>query len=603
MCLAGWPAGVMAQQAQPTQITFEAQGSEPWVLDELREASLLANAEREEIYDPQELMAAARSDYARLLGALYAQAHYSAVISILVDGKEAASIPTLEAPRQIRRIQVVVQPGPVFDFRKTRVAPLAPGTTLPDGFQPDRRAHSTLIQQSAEAARLGWRNVGHAKVAVADQQIVADHAASRLDVDVTMAPGPRVTFGQTLVAGNKDVRTQRIKTIAGIPAGEVYSPDEMRDAARRLRRTGAFSSVALEEGDLGPGNVMDVTATVIEQLPRRFGFGAEYNTSEGLSVSTYWMHRNLLGGAENLRFDAEVTGIGNEYLGDYIKSGNDSNAMNYKVGVTYTRPATITPDTDLAVSAIAEKKSEDYYTTENLIFNVGVIHYLSDTLTGRLGLEYGTYRVTDYGGPERKYEILALPVGLTWDMRDNELNPAHGFYLDGLVKPFYGAGSTAGGTRAKLDARIYWTPGFFDRVTLAGRTQAGAVIGPSVTDIPPDYGFFSGGGGTVRGQPFQSLGVQNPDYPDNIIAGRAFFGVSGEVRAKFTETIQGVAFYDAGYIGADSFFDDSGAWQAGAGVGVRYNTGIGPIRFDIAAPVDGDTGDGVQIYVGIGQAF
>ena len=43
--------------------------------------------------------------------------------------------------------------------------------------------------------------------------------------------------------------------------------------------------------------------------------------------------------------------------------------------------------------------------------------------------------------------------------------------------------------------------------------------------------------------------------------------------------------------------------HAGAGIGVRYKTPIGPLRFDIAAPVSGKTGNGVQVYLGLGQAF
>ena len=45
------------------------------------------------------------------------------------------------------------------------------------------------------------------------------------------------------------------------------------------------------------------------------------------------------------------------------------------------------------------------------------------------------------------------------------------------------------------------------------------------------------------------------------------------------------------------------AQSMGTGLGLRYDTGFGPIRFDVATPVAGDTGDGVQIYIGIGQAF
>ena len=69
------------------------------------------------------------------------------------------------------------------------------------------------------------------------------------------------------------------------------------------------------------------------------------------------------------------------------------------------------------------------------------------------------------------------------------------------------------------------------------------------------------------------------------------------------ENIGVVAFYDTGYIGAESFYDGTGEWHAGAGVGLRYLTGLGPIRLDVAAPVAGSTGAGIQVYLGIGQAF
>jgi translocation and assembly module TamA len=36
---------------------------------------------------------------------------------------------------------------------------------------------------------------------------------------------------------------------------------------------------------------------------------------------------------------------------------------------------------------------------------------------------------------------------------------------------------------------------------------------------------------------------------------------------------------------------------------VRYDTGFGPVRLDLAVPVGGKTGRGLQVYVGIGQAF
>jgi translocation and assembly module TamA len=139
-------------------------------------------------------------------------------------------------------------------------------------------------------------------------------------------------------------------------------------------------------------------------------------------------------------------------------------------------------------------------------------------------------------------------------------------------------------------------------VTLAFRGLAGSLVGPSIATAPADFLFFSGGSGTVRGQEYQSLGVDLS--PGVTIGGRSFLGLSGEVRVQARRKLSVVGFYDAGYIGSESFVDGSGEWHSGVGAGLRYDTGIGPIRFDLAIPVSGP-GDntGLEVYIGIGQAF
>jgi translocation and assembly module TamA len=116
--------------------------------------------------------------------------------------------------------------------------------------------------------------------------------------------------------------------------------------------------------------------------------------------------------------------------------------------------------------------------------------------------------------------------------------------------------------------------------------------------VPNDYRFYSGGGGTVRGQSYQSLGIT---VNGNDTGGRSFLGLSGELRATVRKNIGVVAFADYGFIGEGSF-GGTGDSHAGAGLGLRYLTPIGPIRLDVAAPIGG-TGSGAQVYVGIGQAF
>ena len=79
---------------------------------------------------------------------------------------------------------------------------------------------------------------------------------------------------------------------------------------------------------------------------------------------------------------------------------------------------------------------------------------------------------------------------------------------------------------------------------------------------------------------------------------------SGEVRARITETIGAVGFVDAGIVSADATFSSTEDLKVGVGVGARYYTGFGPLRFDLAFPLEPGPDDAdFAFYIGIGQAF
>jgi len=552
----------------------------------------LLAAQRDGTVDPLDLFAAARSEYAGLLAALYARGYFSAVISVTLDGREAADIPPLDAPAAVNAIRISVDPGPVFAFSRAEVAPLAPGTVVPGTYAVGKVAETGAIRDSATAAVTGWRAVGHAKASVGDQDLAVNHATAELSAALQIDPGPRLRFGRFTVEGQDRMREDRIRAIAGFPEGEVFDPALLARSADRLRRAGVFRSVTLTEAETpGPDGTLDIDTQLIEELPRRFGFGAEIASSDGLDLSAYWMHRNLFGGAERLRVEGTATNIGSS------DSGTD-----YSLGVSLERPATITPDTLVGLSFQVQHIDDIDQQIDLAQIGVLATQFVSDRLTLSAGLQYRYQQVTDDTG-DYTYNELALPLGAILDERDNKFDPQRGWFLNAGVTPFLGFDDTDSGARITLDARAYRGFGEDRPVVLAGRLQAGAILGASLAGTPRDYLFFSGGGGTVRGQPYQSLGVKVLG-PDTMTGGTEFLAASVELRAMVTGSIGVVGFYDAGYVGAGSETNfNTDDWQAGAGLGLRYATGFGPIRFDIAAPVGGDTDGGVQFYVGIGQAF
>jgi translocation and assembly module TamA len=464
---------------------------------------------------------------------------------------------------------------------------------LPTGFRIGAPAESGVIVAAAGAAVDGWRSQGNAKAKVTAQDLVADHASATLSADIQIAPGPVLRFGRLTVTGQDRMREGRILKIAGLPEGERFDPAELDRAATRLRRTGVFTSVSLaEDAAITPPDYLGITATVVEQKPRRYSLGAELGSLDGLKLSGTWLHRNLMGGAERLELGAEVTNI-----------GSGTSGVDYTLGAKLDRPATFSPDTNLGLAVEFGHLDEADFFADVASTSVTLSHVFSDSLTGRAGLSYSYAAITDAVG-DATYRDLALLLGLSWDRRDSKTDAKRGFLIDAEVKPFVGFGITDNGLRAKLDLRGYRALGAEQRLVLAARLQAGAIYGASLLGTPRDDLFYSGGAGTVRGQPYQSLGIPLMRGPTSTTIGaNHFLGGSLEARVKTSETIGVVGFIDIGRIDVDGFFSDTGDWHAGAGLGIRYATGVGPLRLDVAAPVGGTTGNGVQLYLGLGQAF
>jgi translocation and assembly module TamA len=445
----------------------------------------------------------------------------------------------------------------------------------------------------------GWRNVGHAKSNVAAQNVVADHAANTLAARVELNPGPRLRFGHVAVKGNQRTRESRVRTIAGLPEGQVFTPSELKRASERLRRTGTFQSVSITENDaITAPDLLGTTVTVVEDKLRRISVGAEVSSLDRAELSAAWTHRNLFGGAERFKAEGAISNL-----------GAPDSGVDYMLGVSLDRPATFTPDTTLRFATKVQHLDQQDYRADLFDLNIGVTHYYSDTLTFRgdiafayeKGTAISTSRASSFAFVNRS---LSLPLGVTWDRRDSKTDAKNGFYIDAELKPFYGFGGPGSGARLYSDMRAYRGFGTDDRFVLAGRVQVGAVFGAGLLQAPRDDLFYSGGGGTVRGQPYQSLGVNVTIGGDPFkIGGTHFVGASLEARAKVTPKIGVVGFVDAGRVDNGAFFDASGEWHAGAGLGLRYDTGFGPIRLDVAVPMGGGTGKGGQIYVGLGQAF
>ena len=540
------------------------------------------------------LLARARADVGRITAALYREALYSGEVAIYIDGRLLQSFSPFDTvttdPVPIR---VVVTTGEPFIFGAVAASPLPPGENLRDtGLITGRVASSDAIVAAETAIGNGWRRLGHPLATVTQRDIVANHATRTLDVALDVTPGPAAAFGRVTITGPERVNARLVERRAGIDPGDLYSSDVTSRAERRLRDLGVFESVRVVTGDtLDPDGTVPITIDVSERKRRVFGFGVEYDNIDGFGANAYWMHRNLFGGAEQLRFDASIS----QNLADAFDE------PDYRLAGTFRKPAVIGAMTDFTFGLETYRQTTDAYQVTASAAKVGLTQEFSNTLSGGLVFDIETAEVNNAIQLQDQYLIATLTGTLDWDRRDNRLNPTRGFRNFLTVAPAYNFEQEGTFATFKDDFSIYQAIDADRRFVLAGRVQGGVITVDDIRTVAPYRRLYAGGPSTVRGYAFQSLAPKNRN--GDIIGGKSMFAATAEVRYRVSPAIGLAAFVDAGNA-FDTYHPQFDDLKVGVGAGVRYLTPVGPLRVDLAFPLQPDKDDSwVALYVGLGQSF
>lgn len=576
-------------------LTFDAGTDDEELKDAIEGTALLKQDEGQPVSGDLGLVIKARDDRDRILAALYEKARYGGVVDIRIGGTPIDSLPpNPEFPSGAVPVSVSVHPGPAFTFDTVTLNGDAAGRTAADyGLVRGARADSTVIIKAGEKVVADLKAESRPLAKLTDRQAIADHKTNTVDVVISAEGGPTADVGDVSVTGTKAVDAGFVKYYSRINAGQPYSPERLTKAADRLRQLGVFSSVTIQEADkLAPDGSLPMTIEVSEGKMRYFGVGAQVSTLDGLGLQGYWGHRNLFGRAESLRIEGSVNGIG---------EGNGVDDIGYSLGALFSKPGAFGPASTFTASLKAAIDDTDAYYATTGTAAVGATFELSDYDTVSGSLEVAAMQVDDPFG-DNFYLTTAIPLEYVRDTRDNKLNPTSGYRAMINAKPTYEFERSTFFSGFETSGSIYRAVGAEERVVLAGRLGAGTIVGaPTLSDIPAPRRFYLGGGGTVRGYGYQDISPRNDD--GELLGGRSYVVASAEVRVNVTETIGIVPFLDVGTVSRDALPDFSDV-RAGAGVGLRYATPFGPIRLDVAVPLNPyENGDSFGIYAGIGQAF
>jgi translocation and assembly module TamA len=607
------------------QLSFEGLAGDKDLLRALQDVSILHRLRQEPPPDGDGVVRRAEADLPRLTEALWGAGYYDGHVSILIDevrlAPNGSALPAVASRRAERYrgrapvpVRILVVRGALFTLQSVVAvgahtgAPFDP-VELPSRvlrFGPDEPARSSTVV--ALEARLvdHFRARGHPFSKVARRDAVVDHRSKTLAVTLVVDPGPLARVGTVAVRGTRDVDAAVVRSFIYTEPGDPYSSKSTAAVRKSVARIEALGSVRVREDEAldAQGN-LPLFVDVTERPSRLVGVSARYSTIDGPGVTAYWAHRNLFGGAERLRLDADLffTNRGGRFD---ITNGKDDNDLDWsnlggRFGASFLKPALWGTRNDFLLDAFVAREVTESYTSWSAGATAAIRHRFSDVFSIQSGLEIETGQARDVLG-RLDYTLVGLPLALTYDSTDSLLDPTRGSRVRASVTPYPAfLGSDPGIFVAKGQASTYYAFDEEARYVLAGRIGVGSIAGAALADIPANRRFYAGGGGSVRGYAYKTLGPKALGEP---IGGRSLLEGSIEARIKVTETIGIVPFVDAGTAFASSLPNFGERIRVAAGLGLRYYTGIGPIRLDVAFPLNREQGDSAAaVYISLGQAF
>ncbi len=427
------------------------------------------------------------------------------------------------------------------------------------------REHRVRESRNALAARISEKGYPHVKID-AEKVMSADQTASELLFRVDQ--GPYTEMGETFFTGNFLTRRKTLMRRTTFEKGAPFSLSDMLESQRNIRNVNAlqtvrFHTIGLEE----KAERVTLVAEVNEKKPYFFQFATGYDTSRLFYFNTGAGTINLLGRNKELRVFGEMSMIG------------------YKAEIGYTEPNLF----NTRIVADATVFTEE---TEDLNKNFGVqstgatVNFsrgLTPHISASLGFLYDhrdQYRTDDTPiSPEdmeqyRSRAILVTTPAISYNTTDSFVRPTEGVRTSASVGISRGIDNDLDNfLKYRATGRYYYTPS--RRLTFAVMGQAGYIDPYGNQDaIAEDQLFFLGGTMSVRG--FSENRLRSEENRDPV-GGRTFLMGSIEARYDLWRNFEIAVFYDTGTVQQAPGNKGSDKWRAGAGLGLRYHTAIGPI--------------------------
>ena len=524
----------------------------------------------------------AKSDLSRIRDILKAHAYYDAKVSFQVKERKE--------PQVVFEVSL----GPIYPIKEIRVDILPGERELSEekkpspeeiGLQEGESAVAAKVRSAQSEIAVFFQRQGYVFVSQKKPLLEVDHSSQSVRVVFRVDPGPVGRYGETKVKGLQGVEESYVRNKIPWDRGEKYHPQDVAKLKKKLMATELFSLIQVNHPEsLGDRGMLPMTVNLRERTPRSLGLGLGYETDMGIKARAYWEHRNFAGQGEKMR-----------YSGDFSK-------YIQEVAGKYRVPEFLQYNQSLIFQASLKREDAEAYDSRGVETSVGIEREISPNLSWGSGISYKGVRLED-NFRSKNFHLLSLPSFLNWDSRDDPLNPSKGETINLKLTPFDKISEVSVMfLKSTLSVKKYIQLLWLTQPTLAWRGKLGSITPASAQDIPADELFYLGGGGSIRGYPYQEIG---PEKNGDLYGGLSMLETSMELRQNISKSMGLVMFLDGGGAYEKRIPDVGKSFYWGAGVGFRYYTQVGPLRFDLAFPLDRENNKfrAYQIYLSVGQSF
>jgi translocation and assembly module TamA len=572
--------------------------------------SSLAQLDGEADPAPQ-IAARARSDETLLGDILRTYGYYDAmVLRQLSGGRRSRENGAADSDdiATVPSVRFDILPGNRYRFGQVLLGGL-PDLAEPDasrliaafGIKPGHPLYADRIIDREIELQVALGESGYPFAVLGEPDLLIDHARREGDLTLAVEPRGKYAFGSVVSSDPAFLSSRHLQRIARFDPGDIFQQSLETDLRRAIIATGLVSSVTITPRETCPpegGEPGEVALDVaFERAPLRTIAGAiGYGTEDGFKVEGRWEHRNLFPPEGALRLRG-ILGT-REALASVGVRRNNFRGRDQVLNVDLFA----SDITTLAVDARGFGLRGTFEKVSNILFQKplswqtgGELLYTDER--NRLA------RNSTIALPRQTYLIGGLFGSVTLDGSDDLLDPSSGYRTTFFLAPeaSRSEGEDSFYLRAQADASYYRQ---VHSTVIAARLRLASIQGAAREDIAPSRRLYSGGGGSVRGYGFQGVGPRNDR--GEAVGGSSLVEFSLEARIEtglLGGAIEVVPFIDAGTVALGST-PDFRFVQWGAGVGIRYKTSFGPIRVDVATPINPTQFDSpVVVYVGLGQAF